>query len=380
MPVKSEAPSQDSVIEFLRSRDYKYIKQLGQGGCGKTVLLRDDVIDQSFVCKKYAPSDSGQKEDLYANFINEIKLMHNVLHPNIVRVFSYFLYPSQLAGFILMEHIDGETIDKYLKASPESFLGVLRQVLDAFAHLEKRGILHRDIRPQNILVGNDGVVKVIDLGFGKKIEGVGDFDKSITLNWAFAPPKEFGVGKYDFTTEVYFVGKLFEAIALDVGLDDPETGALLRKMCAANPTHRITSFGAALMMVDQVRLSMPEFDGQAVETYRQFADEVSSGITKIDANAGYVTDPGKVISKLESVFSSSMLEYTISADRVGVCFVDGAFYYSREQPVTVGNLKAFLSLLKRSHVDEQRIILANLFGRLNSITRYNSAIDDEIPF
>jgi len=70
--------------------------------------------------------------------------------------------------------------------------------------------LHRDIRPANILVDNSGTVKIIDLGFGKQIRATKDFDKSLSLNWWCAVPKEFGLGLYDFSTEVYFVGKLFE--------------------------------------------------------------------------------------------------------------------------------------------------------------------------
>ena len=46
---------QDKIVEFLRQRDYKFVKELGQGACGKTVLLHDDMNDEYFVCKKYCP-------------------------------------------------------------------------------------------------------------------------------------------------------------------------------------------------------------------------------------------------------------------------------------------------------------------------------------
>jgi serine/threonine-protein kinase len=91
----------DQVISFLRKREYKYIRELGQGGCGKTVLLLDDVIDEHFVCKKFAPTDSGMRQALYTGFMNEIKLMRNVFHPNVVRIFGYYTFPREFAGFIL---------------------------------------------------------------------------------------------------------------------------------------------------------------------------------------------------------------------------------------------------------------------------------------
>ena len=73
-------------------------------------------------------------------------------------------------------------------------------------------MLHRDIRAGNLLVDNDGQLKIIDLGFGKQVNTSLDFDKSITLNWWCATPDEFRFKRYDFGTEVYFVGKLFEQL------------------------------------------------------------------------------------------------------------------------------------------------------------------------
>jgi eukaryotic-like serine/threonine-protein kinase len=232
----------DGIIKFVRRRDYQYIRELGAGGFGKTVLLLDDVIDQHFVCKKYAPSDSALTEPLFDNFMNEIKLMHRVFHQNVARIFGYHAQPSQFAGYIIMEYVEGETIGKHVAAAPDSLGSVFRQILEAFCHLEECGVLHRDIRPENILVRSDGVVKVIDLGFGKAVESNDDFNKSITLNWPFAPPREFANGTYDFRTEVYFVGKLFERIMHDNGIVDADLVSVVRRMCQDEPRHRFSAF------------------------------------------------------------------------------------------------------------------------------------------
>src|SRR5262245_37146304 len=79
-------------------------------------------------------------------------------------------------------------------------------------YVQRAGILHRDIRMQNFMVRKDGRLKIIDLGFGKRAETSADFDKSISLNWWCQTPDEFQESRYDFTTEVYFVGKLFERL------------------------------------------------------------------------------------------------------------------------------------------------------------------------
>lgn len=102
----------DNVIEFVRKRNYVLVRELGQGACGKTVLLRDDVIDELFVCKKYSPYYKEHKQEFFDNFLREIKLLHDVYHQNVVRVFNYHLYPEKMTGYILMEYVDGSDIDE----------------------------------------------------------------------------------------------------------------------------------------------------------------------------------------------------------------------------------------------------------------------------
>lgn len=109
----------DDIVAFLRRRDYKMVRELGQGACGKTVLLRDEQIDEQFVCKTYAPYDEAHRQELFAGFVREVKLLHKVFHQNVVRVFNYYIYPEQLAGYILMEHVDGSDIEDHLGKSPE---------------------------------------------------------------------------------------------------------------------------------------------------------------------------------------------------------------------------------------------------------------------
>jgi eukaryotic-like serine/threonine-protein kinase len=185
------ASETNRLVEFLRKRDYMLIKELGQGACGRTVLLRDDVIGEYFVCKKYSPFYEADHKDLFENFVREIKLLHAIYHQNVVRVFNYHLYPEKFAGYILMEYILGEDIEVYSRNNPEKINEIFGQAVAGFAHLETNHILHRDIRPMNIMVRDDGVVKIIDLGFGKKVQEPFDFDKSISLNWWCEPPKEF---------------------------------------------------------------------------------------------------------------------------------------------------------------------------------------------
>ena len=107
-----------SIVESLRKKDFVLVEELGQGACGRTVLLHDPIIDEYFVCKKYSPISEELKDALFDNFVREIKLLHRLNHINIVRVFNYYLYPEQRAGYIVMEHVRGSDIEDHLTAHP----------------------------------------------------------------------------------------------------------------------------------------------------------------------------------------------------------------------------------------------------------------------
>jgi serine/threonine-protein kinase len=215
------------LVSFLRKRDYRVLKELGQGACGKTVLLHDDLIDEYFVCKKYQPYSEAHRAELFQNFKREVKLLHQLHHTNVVRVFNYHLYPELFTGFILMEFVDGCDVDKFLERHPEKIDDCFVQTVSGFAYLESCGVLHRDIRAGNLMVTDDGIVKIIDLGFGKKIVAPDDFKKSISLNWHCSPPEEVLKSMYDFRTEIYFVGRLFEKLIADNCITDFKYDSLL---------------------------------------------------------------------------------------------------------------------------------------------------------
>jgi hypothetical protein len=374
----------DDVIQFLRTHDYKLVKELGQGACGKTVLLYDDQIDQYIVCKKYVPFSETHRKELFTAFVQEVKLLHRVHHRNVVRVFNHYLYPTQLAGFILMEYVDGTTVDKHISQYRDNVNEVFQQAISGFSYLEQAGILHRDIRPQNIMVCVDGTVKIIDLGFGKKIEHSQDFAKSISLNWWCDPPAEFEDSRYDFGTEVYFVGTLFRRLLDSNKIDNFKYSGVLAKMCQRNPAERTGSFTDVDREIGSNRFDEVGFNDRERRVYQEFADAVIPHLTKIERGAKYVDDPAKVSEKLGVLYRSFMLE-NIVPDCAGVlqCLVTGAFNY-RIKGLPVACVKDFARMLATCGDEKGRIILANLYNRLNSVPRYNYEPPkislDDIPF
>ena len=371
------------IVHFLRSRDYILIKELGQGACGKTVLLDDDQIGQHFVCKKYSPYDESEREALFTNFVREIKLLHLLQHNNVVRVFNYYLYPDRFSGYILMEYVDGKDIEDFTAEFPDKLNDLFTQAIDGFSYLERSGVLHRDIRVGNLLVSNEGVLKIIDLGFGKQVNTSLDFDKSITLNWWCATPDEFRSKRYDFTTEVYFVGKLFEELIHASSVSQFKYTDALRRMCEPDPDRRIKSFAEIDRAIRSEPITETDFSDEEIEAYRSFANALMSITSKIAQGAKYLTDLTKIQSKLEEIYRSSMLEWKIpDSHRIIGCFVEGGYYYKTKQMVATETVRDFVRLLKSCGAEQARVIIANLDTRLDTIKRYDSEEiqDEDIPF
>jgi eukaryotic-like serine/threonine-protein kinase len=372
---------ENNIIEFIRSKDFRFIKNIGQGGTGKTVLLKDEIIDEYFICKKYSPYNDLDKEKYFKNFIDEIKILHLLFHRNIVRVFNYYLYPEKQTGYILMEYIQGTQIYEYIKNNPDKLNSVFAQTIDGFRYLEENNILHRDIRPDNILICEDGLVKIIDFGFGKRIEFENDYDKSITLNWRYTIPNDFNSKLYDYRTEVYFIGKLFEEIIIENGLANFAYPRILGEMIKIDYDARIHSFFEISRKILSDSSETIEFSDQEKQIYKYFATGLENTFSKINNDSEYKSNIDIIIMELDNVYRNSILEDIVqSPNKLAGIFVKGDYYYNKKVQIYVETLKSFLNTLKSASLDKRKIILNNLWQRLDNINRYANNPIDDLPF
>ena len=370
------------IVQFVRAKDFKFIKEIGQGGLGKTVLLRDDIINEEFVCKKYSPLYEEIKQEYFRNFVEEIRLLHLLNHRNIVRVFNYYLYPEKLTGYILMEFVDGQEIDSYIKDNPEKINDVFLQTILGFKYLENLKILHRDIRPQNILISNEGIVKIIDFGFGKKINFEDNFDKSISLNWRFSAPLEFDEETYDFRTEVYFVGKLFEELIKENKIESFSYNEVLLKMIKPDNQNRTKSFFEVLRKIEGISNIEFEFSQEEIEVYRSFAEGLSNIISKLYFESEYSDDIDLIVSKLHEIHMNSLLEESIqNNNKLIQCFIAGNFKYKVKRDFSTSILGKFISMFNGQSNEKKKIILNHLWNRFDAIEREEVFLpSDDLPF
>lgn len=114
-----------------------------------------------------------------------------------------------------MEYVDGRPITECIYDTSLDWNRIFQESINAFKYLEEKGILHRDIRPANILINNSGNVKIIDFGFGKEVVNGNDGtnQNSVCLNWEAPLPNEVRTkNKYNHATEIYFLGWLFKNV------------------------------------------------------------------------------------------------------------------------------------------------------------------------
>lgn len=148
---------------------YRLLRKLGKGGGGDVYLAHDTRLDRHVAVKFLSPSQAG--DDERAQILLEARAAARLAHPNVVTVFH--INESEGRPFIISEYIDGTGLDKIPKPVPYSDalalgIGLARGL--AAAH--RRGVLHRDIKPGNAVIAEDGTVKLLDFGLAKIVDEV----------------------------------------------------------------------------------------------------------------------------------------------------------------------------------------------------------------
>lgn len=376
-------------IAFKNAKNYRVIRALGAGACGETVLVYDADIDHQFVVKKYSPYFLQDENpigfnELLARFKYEARLLFSLNHPNVVRVYNFYDYPNHKTAFIMMEFVDGSDIIKFCSDNPFLTERIFEQIVDGFTHLEDKAILHRDIRPFNILVSQSGVPKIIDFGFGKEI-GVNrsNAEKSITLNWWCEVPPEFDDDVYDHQTEIYFVGKIFEKIITDNDLGSFKYRGIVSGMTEKSRERRYQSFSEVKSKIASGQFDDLMFSDEVIDCYRRFADSFFNILSSIDHSTTIERGVDQILANLESIYRDSMLEEEVhNSSSILSAMISGAYVYFSSRRIETKALRDFIGILRSLPSDKKMIVIGNLAARIEAVRRSapSSTLDDDIPF
>ncbi|MFG0273738.1 MAG: protein kinase [Phycisphaerales bacterium] len=167
---------------------YTIDRELGRGGMGVVYLATDPRLDRK-VAIKALPEHLAQDPERLARFEREARLLASLTHPNIAGV--YGLEETGGGRYLVMEYVEGPTLAEALARGPlalDEALRIAAQVASGVEAAHEAGVIHRDLKPGNIIVTADGKAKVLDFGLAKEVEGRGsslDLSRSPTMT---SPP------------------------------------------------------------------------------------------------------------------------------------------------------------------------------------------------
>ena len=190
--------------------------ELGRGGFG-SVFLAKDTASGVFVAIKFLHPNVIRDNDAYNAFldemINQARLSGN---PNIVRILRSVHFTDRQGGHLgmVMEFVDGETLDRTIRNCgllPDYFaVPIILQALNGLDFAHRSGLLHRDIKPGNIIIDRDGLVKIMDFGLSKLMDehrSASESARAGSLN--YVAPERFGQEPIDVRSDIYSLGATF---------------------------------------------------------------------------------------------------------------------------------------------------------------------------
>jgi len=155
--------------------EYKAIKMIGKGSFAKVYLVESKSTNKNFAVKAFTKESLviSNKNNARPSMINEIDIMRVTEHENIIKL--YEVYETERSIYLVLELIQGKSLQDVLKKSgfkdnePRT-LNVISSILDALAYLASKGIMHRDLKPDNILIDKGDKVKIVDFGLATFID------------------------------------------------------------------------------------------------------------------------------------------------------------------------------------------------------------------
>ena len=225
--------------------NYRILENLGIGGMGVVYKAIHIKLDKLFALKMIAPGQM-MNENFIHRFQNEAKALARFEDPNIVRIYDLRCYKDQ--WFIVMEYVEGVNLLEKIKKDGafhwQEALPILRQILTAIGHAHKAGIIHRDIKPNNIMLTGDSMVKITDFGLAK--------DQSVLSNtmtvasggtlYYMSPEHIKGFAFTDKRSDIYSVGMTFyEMITGSVPFKDMNSDFDIRETIVRKEFEKPTS-------------------------------------------------------------------------------------------------------------------------------------------
>ena len=321
------AGSKFSLENLKELGKYKIIKKIGKGGMGIVFLARHKVLNSYRALKVLPHSVKEENYDFYERFMREARIASDIRHPNIVGVMDAEADVEQDVSYIVMEFIDGGNLRRILKLQknlPEiQVLLIARSIAAALKGIAEHNIIHRDIKPDNIMFTRHGEVKLADLGIAKNDNDDANITQSDAMigTPAYLSPEQIENPKeVDIRSDIYSLGAtLYEMLTgsppytgkntydivhkmLSESIPDPRlknpaissvTAQIVMKMLQKAPSKRYQSPQALINVLDRILPHYSDNDVQEIIKSAVLGTSLPKGI-----NASLASGVGALVSFL----------------------------------------------------------------------------------
>ncbi len=263
---------------------------------------------------------------------------------------------------------------------------MFKQLIEGFCYIESKGVIHRDIRENNILIDKAGIVKIIDFGIGKI------FDAEVTkqedslladINRANSDtlPQEYYEGIYTYQTDMFYLAELFNRMLdkVDPMFLEFSYRNILDKMMKKNPQERYKSFMEVKNALGESDFANMQISQEDKDIYTDFANQLFNAISRFTSQPEFVTDPDVFVQRLEEVISHNLFEEHIQyTPEIIKCVVLSGYKYYPREVILCETVQKFFKWLKDVNSEKRSIIVTNLITKLRNIEVSYEL--DELPF
>lgn len=186
---------------------YQISHELGNGGMGKVFLALDTYLEREVAVKLLNRPHLGAAGR--ALLLNEARAAARLSHPNIVMVFD--VGEQEDTPFIVMEYVSGRPLSEQMPRRMDDVIRVARQICAALDHAHQKDLVHRDVKPHNVILIPEGVAKLMDFGLARMLGG--DTDGTVSGTISYIAPEQIMGQKVDFAADLYAFGVMLYELA-----------------------------------------------------------------------------------------------------------------------------------------------------------------------
>ena len=266
---------------------YRRVRLLGHGGMAKVELARDTELDRPVAIKRLA-ENLAANDGYQQRFLREARLAARLSHPNIVAV--YDAGSENGVPFIVMEYVEGETVNDLLgrrrRLEPTEAVAFALQACSGLEAAHEAGLVHRDIKPRNLLITTEGILKIADFGIARSLDGTQLTAAGTVLGTAgYLAPEQAAGEPVTAAADIYALGAvLYELLTGRPPYEADNLAELFVKQTEGSITPlRELAPAAPARLEDAVMRALARAPKYRHESAAAFADELGDTPTAVTA-------------------------------------------------------------------------------------------------